>query len=230
MTSKKIIGEIPARLGSERVKRKNLRNLVDKPLIQYAIDSAKKSTLLTDFYVNTESKLIGNYALKQGVKFYERNKDLATNKAKQDEFNYDFIKNTKADILVLINPVAPLTTSDDIDGIIEEHLKSGNDVTVTSLKQHLHSFYNGDAVNFNTGKMLPRTQDITPIDTCTWAVCVWNAKLFVQQFDRYGYAVFFGKVGFYPLSFLKSIKISTEEDFRLAEKVISNKILQSIIS
>jgi CMP-N-acetylneuraminic acid synthetase len=220
MSIQKIIGEIPARLGSERIKRKNLRDLAGKPLIQYAIDSAKSSTLLTDLYVNTESKLIGDYALKQSVKFYKRDEKLATNDAKQDEFNYDFIKNTDADVLVLVNPVAPLITATDIDGIITEHLDKGNTVTVTSLQQQLHSFCKGKAINFDVGGMLPRTQDIDCIDICTWAVCVWDAKLFINQFEKYGYAVFFGKVGFYPLTFLKSIKISTEEEFQLVESII----------
>ena len=36
---------IPARLGSKRVKNKNLRPLGGKPLIQYVIDSVKKTKL-----------------------------------------------------------------------------------------------------------------------------------------------------------------------------------------
>ena len=38
----KIIGVIPARYGSKRVKQKNLKYINGKPLISYAIEAAKK--------------------------------------------------------------------------------------------------------------------------------------------------------------------------------------------
>ena len=44
----KIIGMIPARLGSTRVINKNLRLLDQKPLVQHILDAAKGSKLLND--------------------------------------------------------------------------------------------------------------------------------------------------------------------------------------
>ena len=71
--------------------------------------------------------------------------------------------------------------------------------------------------------MLPRTQDIPPIQICAWSVCVWRSKTFIESFEKKGYAVFSGKIGFYPLNLLKSVKISTEEDFLLAEELLLYK-------
>ena len=46
---------IPARLGSKRIPKKNIRYMGEKPLIQYPIDLAKSSKpIITD---NTVSKL-----------------------------------------------------------------------------------------------------------------------------------------------------------------------------
>ena len=70
--------------------------------------------------------------------------------------------------------------------------------------------------------MLPRTQDISPIQICAWSICVWKAKTFIESYEEKGYAVFSGKVGLYPLNPLKAIKISYEEDFLLAETIIMN--------
>ena len=42
---KKIVAMIPARIGSERLKKKNLALLNKKPLIYYAINAAKKSKI-----------------------------------------------------------------------------------------------------------------------------------------------------------------------------------------
>ena len=53
---------IPARLGSTRVKNKNLRLINGKPLIQYIIDSAKKSKYLDEIYTTQLKKHLNHLA------------------------------------------------------------------------------------------------------------------------------------------------------------------------
>jgi len=218
--NKKIVGMIPARYGSKRVKQKNLRLINNKPLIHYVIDAAKGSELLTDVYVNTENDIIGNIAVKEGIKYYKRDPSLATDNATLDQFTYDFIKGTNHDVLVMINPICPFTESMDIDNVIRFFLENNYDTVITVLEKKLQSFCNGKPVNFDISGMLPKTQDIHPVQICTWAVCVWQAKTFIESYEKNGHAVFSGKLGFYPLGFPKSIKISDEEDFLLAEKTL----------
>jgi len=216
----RIIGEIPARYGSKRVKQKNLRLINGKPLIWYAIEAAKKAKTLTEVYVNTESDIIGAVAIDNGVKFYKRDPTLATDTATSDQFNYDFIKGTNADVLVLINPVSPLIEAADIDNVVNFFLKNKYDTVITIREEKLQSFCNNKPINFDLNMMLPRTQDINPIQICIWSVCVWKAKSFLDSYEKKGYAVFSGKLGFYPLDLLKSVKISTEKDFLLAEALL----------
>ena len=216
----KIIGMIPARYGSKRVKQKNLRLINSKPLIHYVIDAAKGSKILTDVYVNTENDIIGNIAIKKGINYYKRDPLLATDNATLDQFTYDFIKGTNPDVLVMINPICPFTESIDIDNVIRFFLENNYDTVITVSEKKLQSFCNGKSINFDMNGMLPKTQDIYPVQICTWAVCVWQTKTFVESFKKVGYAVFSGKLGFYPLCFPKSIKISDEEDFLLAEKML----------
>ena len=216
----RIIGEIPARLGSKRVKQKNLRKINARPLITYAIDAAKNSKLLSEVYVNTESDIIGKIALEYGVKYYKRKKELSSDFATSDEFNYDFIKGTNADVLVMINPVSPLIEGQDIDGIIKYFLDNDFDTVITVREERLHAYCDNKPINFSPKTMLPRTQDISPIQICVWSICVWRAKPFLENFEKKGFAVFSGKVGFYPMSELKSVKISYEDDFILAEAIL----------
>ena len=61
---------IPARLGSQRVKKKNLRLIDGLPLIQYIINAAKGSSLLNEIYINSESTQFLDIAKESGVKFY----------------------------------------------------------------------------------------------------------------------------------------------------------------
>ena len=219
----KIIGEIPARYGSKRVKHKNLRLLNGKPLISYAIKAAKEATTLSEVYVNTESDLIGKIGLDNGVKYYKRKVELADDSSTLDEFSYDFIKNTKADILVMINPVSPLITGADIDERVNFFLKNNFDTLITVREEKLQAFCQNKAININPDEKLPRTQDIPPIQLCAWAICIWRAKTFMKAFETKGHAVFSGKVTLYPMDPLKAIKISTEKDFALAEALLRYK-------
>jgi hypothetical protein len=103
----KYVAEIPARIGSNRVKEKNIRLLAGKPMIQYAIDACKNSEMLDDIYVNTDSDLIGDIALNSKVKYYKRDKKLAERKARRE-----LEEEKKKDLLFLFfladNPIAKL--------------------------------------------------------------------------------------------------------------------------
>ena len=54
----KIIAVIPARIGSKGIPKKNIQLIGKKPLIQYSIESAKKSKVFDKILVSTDSKQI----------------------------------------------------------------------------------------------------------------------------------------------------------------------------
>ena len=68
----RMIAMIPARLGSKRIPKKNLRYLGEKPLIQYPIDLALQIPEFESVWVNTESRELGYAAEKMGARFDER--------------------------------------------------------------------------------------------------------------------------------------------------------------
>lgn len=220
----KIIAEIPARIGSKRVRNKNIRLLNGKPLIYYTIEACKNSSILNDIYVNTESEEIGKLALKYDVKFYKRNPELARDEVVSDQFNYDFFCKVDCDILVMVNPVSPLITGEDIDKVISFYLNNNFDTVITVREERLQAFCNGKPINFNPNGLLPMTQKIPPIQLCCWSICIWRKEMFIKEFVEKGHAVFSGKVGLYPLNPLKAIKISTEEDFQIAEAILKSRI------
>ena len=161
----KIIGEIPARLGSKRVKQKNLKLINGKPLITYAVNAAKQAKSLSEIYVNSESDIIGDIAKTNGVRFYKRRPELAEDHIVSDQFNYDFLKNIEADILVMINPISPLITGKDIDKVVNYFNKNEFDTVISVKEEKLQAFCKGKPVNFNPEGLLPMTQNITPINS-----------------------------------------------------------------
>ncbi|EJQ0552695.1 acylneuraminate cytidylyltransferase [Campylobacter coli] len=220
MSKNKYIAEIPARLGSQRVRQKNLILIEGEPMIAYAIKACKNASSISDIYVNTESDLIGQVALDYGVKYYKRNQELALDYIVSDQFNYDFLKKIECEALVMVNPVSPLIESIDIEEAINFFETNQLDSMISVKDERLQSFYQGKALNFNKDGLLPMTQNIDPVQICVWTICIWRRESFIKAYEKNGYAVFNGKYALWPINPLKSIKISYEEDFLLAEQLL----------
>lgn len=58
---------IPARGGSKRIPRKNIKNFLGKPIIAYSIEAALKSKLFDEVMVSTDDEEIAKIALKYGA-------------------------------------------------------------------------------------------------------------------------------------------------------------------
>ena len=81
---------IPARGGSKRIPRKNVRIMCGKPLIVYSIENAKalKEYMDVDVAVSTDDEELGSIVQKRGVEVIARPKELATDKVTLDPVIY----------------------------------------------------------------------------------------------------------------------------------------------
>ncbi len=69
---------IPARGGSKRIPRKNIKDFLGKPIIAYSIEAALKSSLFEEVMVSTDDKEIAEVAKKHGAKVpFFRSKEKA---------------------------------------------------------------------------------------------------------------------------------------------------------
>jgi pseudaminic acid cytidylyltransferase len=72
------IAIIPARGGSKRIPRKNIRSFAGRPMIAWAIDAAKTSKLFTHIVVSTEDEEIAAISRSNGAETpFMRPRDLA---------------------------------------------------------------------------------------------------------------------------------------------------------
>ncbi len=62
------IAIIPARGGSKRIPKKNIKSFLGKPIIYYSIEEAKKTELFDEIMVSTDDEEIANYSIKCGAK------------------------------------------------------------------------------------------------------------------------------------------------------------------
>jgi len=75
--SKEAICIIPARGGSKRIPKKNIKDFFGKPLIAYSIETALSPNLFDKVVVSTDDKNIANIAIKYGATVLDRPKELA---------------------------------------------------------------------------------------------------------------------------------------------------------
>lgn len=127
----KNIAIIPARGGSKRIPRKNIKNFLGKPIIAYSIEAAIKSNLFDEVMISTDDKEIAEIALKYGAKVpFLRSKETANDTAPLNDVYVEVIEELKRinkvfDFACLILPTAPLITVRNLkDGF--EILKSSN--------------------------------------------------------------------------------------------------------
>ena len=86
MKSAKILAVIPARGGSKRLPRKNIKKLGGKPLIHYTIQACLKSSLITDHVFSTEDQQIKEIAISLGANApFTRPLELAEDSVRNSE-------------------------------------------------------------------------------------------------------------------------------------------------
>ena len=219
----KIIAMIPARLGSKRVRNKNLRLLGNKPLIAHVVCTAKNSGIFDEIYINSESEIFEKIANQYDVKFYKRPKELATDGATNDDFTLDFMKNVKGDMLVQILPTSPFITKKQIIDFVE---KAKTVDTLISIKEvKIESIYKNKPINFDQKAQTPPSQLLEPVNAYACSLMSWRYTNFIKNIEIYnaGYHGGDGDIEFYKLDGYATVDIDEEQDFQLAEAIINSE-------
>lgn len=135
----KILGIIPARGGSKGVPGKNSKRLGGKPLIEYTIEKAQSSLLLSEVIVSTDSHEIAEIAVHKGVKVpFLRPAELATDTASSLSVLQHAVLSLEAlgfyyDAVCLLQPTTPFRGKDFIDKAIQEFQLKNTDALVSVL-------------------------------------------------------------------------------------------------
>lgn len=107
-----IVAIIPARGGSKRIPRKNVRDFLGKPLINYSIEKAINSKIFSDVFVSTDDDEIAQISIDAGAKVpFIRKLELADDKTVTIDVISDFVEQMKMDeedIVCCIYATAPL--------------------------------------------------------------------------------------------------------------------------
>lgn len=109
------IAIIPARGGSQRIPRKNVRPFFGKPILAYSIEAAQASKLFARIYVSTDDPMIGTAALHYGALPVLRARALARDEVGTQEVARSVVEVVpNARYACCIYATAPLMNAQDL--------------------------------------------------------------------------------------------------------------------
>ncbi len=171
-----LLGMIPARSGSKGIKNKNLRTVLNKPLIYYTIKDALSYEEIYKIIVSTDSIEIAEVAKKYGAEVpFMRPKKLAKDNTSMMEvlkhalMECEQIFSSKIQGIVLFDPTSPLRKKDEINKMINIFLKRKPDLVVAVSKSRKNPYFNMVKINKSSyGELVlkgnfVRRQDAPPV-------------------------------------------------------------------
>jgi CMP-N-acetylneuraminic acid synthetase len=169
----RVLGIIPARGGSKGVPRKNIRLVDGKPLIAYTIEKAKDSNLLTDVVVSTDCERIIEVAKGFDCHYLKRSSENAQDHSTIESTIFEVLKSISVtyDLIVLLQPTAPIREVEDIDNVIKMFTYDTNLNCVVSVIElediHPARMYQVDQkylmIPLNKELERKRRQDLQPV-------------------------------------------------------------------
>ncbi len=219
MKNYKLIAMIPARMGSKRIPKKNIRYMLDKPLIQYPIDLAKRSNAFESIWVNTENEALGHVCENMGVRFHKRPMELANDKATNRDFTYEFLIKHNCDYVVMINPTSPTLRDETLDKFVNFIRFGDYDTVMSVVSLKAEAFFMGEKINFTGEDKIP-SQLLEPVETVVWALTAWKRDTFITLQENGKCPVFGGKLGLFAIPKDEAADLDTEDDWHIAEAAL----------
>ena len=232
---KNILGIIPARAGSQRVPKKNLRLLGGTPLVARAIESALEAKTLDRVMVSSDDKEV--LSLARGYReviVLRRPKELAQSNSPAIDYvkhSLNFVESEhveQVDIVAIIQPSSPFTSPDDIDGTVNLLEQSGADSAVTIMKVD-HAIHPKKLKILTDDRLLPYIEDENGkmMEYELSNVFVRNGSVYVTHRYVIETGVFIGNdCRGYLMPRERSLDINEEIDFLFAEFLSQQNILK----
>ncbi len=220
---------IPARGGSKRLKKKNIRRVLQGPLLKYTLDAAEDSDLVDEAIVSSDSPEIAKIARQCGGQvLFERPSELATDTAS----NYDVLRHAvgwweenrgPVDVAVLLQPTSPLRSAEDIDECIRLFKRAKPDAVVSVAPASpppwwvvtLDSENRPKAVVERKDQFRTRKQDLPDTYVPNGAVYVLK-----RNFLMAGHTAFEGDTRCFVMPRERSIDVDEETDLILVRELL----------
>lgn len=233
MSKFEIVAFIFARGGSKGLKNKNLKQLMDKPLIAWSIELAKSIPAITRVIVSTDSKRIAQVAEKFGAEVpFMRPKKISKDNSPEwlawrHALNYlEKNEGKLPDIMLSIPTTSPLRNKEDLIKSLKLFKKGGSDAVITVTKAKRNPWFNmvKESKNGNyelvnkLKKPIFRRQDAIKVYDMTTVAYVLSPQFVLKE-----KSLFSGRIKAIEIPEERSIDIDSLYDFKIAELLMLRK-------
>jgi len=216
---------IPARGGSKRIPRKNIKDFNGKPLIAWSIETALASNVFSEIIVSTDDAEIADISKTYGATVpYMRDASLSDDFTTTAEVIADTLdKIEPTDHACCLYPTAPLLKQNDFQKAFAQLTQQNADciISVTEFDFHpLRAFTvnENDKIDFKwPDYALTRSQDLPNFLHDAGAFYFFNTTSFKDQQKL----VMKNTLG-YKLERSRAVDIDTPEDFEFAKLLHAN--------
>ncbi len=224
---------IPARGGSKRIPKKNIKFFLDKPIISYSIETALSSGLFDEIMVSTDDEEIAEIAISFGatVPFFRSEKnsdDYATTIDVITEVINEYNKLGKEfEYTCCIYPCAPLLSTTRLIESFQELISFNLDCVFPIVRfgfpiQRAVKIYNGNLIKmYQPEFMQTRSQDLEPSFHDAGQFYFFNTEEIVKC-----HKLWTTNTGFIELTEIESQDIDNLVDWDLA--VLKYKLVNKI--
>lgn len=220
----KKIAIIPARGGSKRIPRKNIKLFLGKPILAYAIEAALSSKEYGEVMVSTDDEEIADIAISLGAKVPfirssgNSNDHATTVDVLLEVLEYYSKQGQEFEIGTCIYPTAPFCTKELLNLSIEK-LKQEQRDTVFPVVRYGHPIQRalqfseeGSLRMIDDSNIFIRSQDLEPSFHDAGQFYTFNVKRLITQKN-----LMTNNTGAIEVSELKVQDIDNEVDWKLAE-------------
>lgn len=225
-----ILTIIPAKASSNRINKKNMTLLNNKPLIKYTIDVAIKSGTCGEIMVSTEDEEIAAYVTKLGVNVpFLRPSYLSHDPYEVDDVCLNVLEEYSKigknfDTLIILLATSPLRNIQDIKNSIRLFQESNAKFLMSVSRMDPHYYhalkFNDDGVGLSKvfpDKIFHSNSNTIPV-RCNGAVTIVDVRELISLGTYYGEPL----IG-YEMPWYRSVDIDKEEDLLFAEWLMLNK-------
>jgi len=216
-----IVGVIPVKGNSERVKKKNLRKFCNTTLLELKLRQLKKTKNFKSIIVSSESKKVLKIAKKYGYEIHERDPYYSTSRVPMSEVYSHIASQLRCQHIAWINVTNPLADSKIYDEAVKVYKKINNkyDSLLSACKRQENFFFKNKPVNFKPYPW-PRSQDLEGLISLTFVINILKRK----DLEKWGSCV--GKKPFFHiLDSITAMDIDNKIDFDICEYLYKKKII-----
>lgn len=223
-----IVALLPMKANSERVKGKNFRDFVGKPLFRWVLDTLLSVDAIDKVVINTDAREIlacHNVVENERLIIRDRRAEICGDFVSMNRIIEDDISNISSDIYLMTHTTNPLLSKSSVERAIKKY-KDGRAMnydslfTVNELQTRL---YDADCKPLNHNpRELVRTQDLEP-------VYEENSNLYVFSEDSFSATQ--SRIGLRPAMLvtdaIESTDIDTPADWEIAEALTNQLIAKA---